>query len=71
MDTSFSCPMPYLSIVDASVPELLEAERVLEVDKRTDGKSCRLMDTVTAPLPLRAWKRATAGSREALRPGGV
>ena len=45
MDTSFSCPMPYLSIVDASVPELLEAERVLKVNKRTDGKSCCLMDT--------------------------
>ena len=45
MNTSFSCPMPDLSSVDASVPELLEAERVLEVDKRTDGKSCRLMDT--------------------------
>ena len=38
-------PLSYLSIVDASVPELLEAERVLKVNKWTDGKSCRLMDT--------------------------
>ena len=45
MNTIFSCPTPNHSIVDASVPELLEAECVVEVNKPADGKSCRLMDT--------------------------